>query len=140
MIYALCTPETPKHFCQTNTSDKKSILIGTKDLARATLTSGPVLQTCHRRTHIWSVLCCCHLESLKNFLTRGHRFYFALALAHYVANPANIYRKSTTFIESFWLVNFSKGHLMDMNVSCSVLNLHFSLEASLIPNMFEPLL
>ena len=118
----------------------KSILIGTKDLARATLTSGPVLQTCHRRPHIQSVLCCCHLKSLKNFLTRGHHFYFALALAHYVANPANIYRKSTTFIESFWLVNFSKGHLMDMNVSCSVLNLHFSLEASLIPNMFEPLL
>lgn len=118
----------------------KSILIGTKDLARATLTTGPVLQTCHRRPHIWTVLCCCHLESLKNFLTRGHHFYFALALAHYVANPANIYRKPTTFIESFWLVNFSKGHLMDVNVSCSVLNLYFSLEASLSPNMFEPLL
>lgn len=116
----------------------KSILVGTKDLAGANLTSGPVSQTCHRRPHIQLVLCCCHLESLKNFLTRGHHFYFALALALYVASPANIYRKSTTFIESLWLVNFSKGHLMEESASCSVLNLHFSLEASIIPNIFEP--
>ena len=105
----------------------KSILVGTRDSARASLTSGPVSQMCHRRPHIRFVLCCCYLESLKNFLTRGHHFYFALALAHYVASPANIYRKSTTFIESLWLVNFSKGHLKDVSASRSVLIFIFPL-------------
>lgn len=140
MIYALCTPETPKHFYQINASGNKSILTGTKDLARANLTSGPALWTCDRRPHIWSVLCCCYLDILKNFLTDGQHFYFALASADYVTSPANIYRKSATFTECLWLEDFSKGHLTEVSASCSVLNLHFPFEASFIPKISEPLL